>query len=105
MQIISVFLDTYPRLNAQEEQVFQAEIGKVGLLEEEQVMRIVPSWMEKGSIDMALRQLNRRSSNLDPRLEERTRGLSYEQLENLGEALLNFSSEADLVGWLNRSST
>jgi fructosamine-3-kinase len=105
MQIISGFVDTYLRLNAQEEQVFQAEIGKMGLLEEEQVMRIVTSWMEKGAADVVLRQLNRRLGNLDSRLEERIRGLSYEQLENLGEALLDFSSEADLVSWLNGSST
>ncbi|MBF2050717.1 MAG: DUF4351 domain-containing protein [Elainella sp. C42_A2020_010] len=105
MQIISGFVDTYLRLNAQEEQVFQAEIGKMGLLEEEQVMRIVTSWMEKGATDVVLRQLNRRLGNLDPRLEERIRRLSYEQLENLGEALLDFSSEADLVSWLSGSST
>jgi hypothetical protein len=29
----------------------------MGLLEEEQVMRIVTSWMEKGATDVVLRQL------------------------------------------------
>jgi hypothetical protein len=32
----------------------------------------------------------------------RIKGLSIEQLENLGEALLDFSSVADLETWLNQ---
>jgi hypothetical protein len=37
-------------------------------------------------------------------LIERITGLSIEQLENLGEALLDFSSVADLEAWLTQHS-
>ncbi|MEB3150052.1 MAG: DUF4351 domain-containing protein, partial [Sphaerospermopsis sp.] len=53
--------------------------------------------------DLILRQLNRRLSNIDELLIERIKGLSIAQLENLGEALLDFSSVADLEAWLNQN--
>ncbi len=39
---------------------------------------------------------------IPPSLTEPIRGLSIEQLENLGEALLNFDSEEDLRQWLEQ---
>ncbi|MBC6435885.1 DUF4351 domain-containing protein, partial [Nostoc sp. HG1] len=42
-----------------------------------------------------------RIGEIDASLIERIKGLSIEQLENLGEALLDFSSVADLETWLN----
>lgn len=33
---------------------------------------------------------------------ERVQGLSIDQVENLGEALLDFSNKADLEAWLNQ---
>jgi predicted transposase YdaD len=53
---------------------------------------------------LILRLLNRRFGEIDASLIERIRGLSIEQLENLGEALLDFSSVADLELWLNPQS-
>jgi hypothetical protein len=37
---------------------------------------------------------------LPPDVRQRVETLSLEQLENLGEALLDFSSMADLQSWL-----
>jgi hypothetical protein len=114
MQLISGFVDTYLRLNEEEEAIFKAEIDTIGLVEEEQVMEIVTSWMERG-IDQGLRQgierefalvlrlVNRRLGGLNPTFEAQIRDLSIEQVEDLGEALLDFQTEADLVNWLNRN--
>jgi hypothetical protein len=52
--------------------------------------------------DLILRQLNRRLGEIDASLIERIKGLSIEQLENLGEALLDFSTVADLETWFNQ---
>ncbi len=47
------------------------------------------------------RLLTRRLGAIAPPLQEQIQTLSLEQLENLGEALLDFSEETDLVNWLN----
>lgn len=41
---------------------------------------------------------------VEPELQERVRQLSLTQLENLAEALLEFSNPEDLVNWLNNSA-
>jgi Domain of unknown function (DUF4351) len=86
------------------------EIDTIGLVEEEQVMEIVTSWMDLGinqgierEIALVLRLVNRRLGGLNPTLEAQIRDLSIEQVEDLGEALLDFQTEADLVNWLNRN--
>jgi predicted transposase YdaD len=57
---------------------------------------------QQGEQDLILRLLNRRIGEIDALLIDRVRGLSIEQLENLGEALLDFSEVADLEAWLNQ---
>ncbi|MBD2449071.1 DUF4351 domain-containing protein [Nostoc sp. FACHB-152] len=59
---------------------------------------------QEGEQNLILRLLNRRFGEIDASLIEQIRGLSIEQLENLGEALLDFSSVADLEAWLNQHS-
>ncbi|MHC5730120.1 MAG: DUF4351 domain-containing protein, partial [Nostoc sp.] len=59
---------------------------------------------QEGEQDLIVRLLNRRIGEIDASLIERIKGLSIEQLENLGEALLDFSSVADLETWLNQQS-
>jgi Domain of unknown function (DUF4351) len=51
---------------------------------------------------LVLRQLNRQVGNVSPSIEVRVKALSLPQLEQLGEALLDFSQIADLVAWLDR---
>jgi hypothetical protein len=70
-------------------------------------MEIVTSWMERGmergaerETALVLRQLTRQLKTVSPALEEKVRQLPIEQVEVLGEALFDFSSEADLVNWL-----
>jgi predicted transposase/invertase (TIGR01784 family) len=51
---------------------------------------------------LVLRQLNRRLAEVSGNIEAQIRQLPVEQLEDLGEALLDFESEIDLVNWLDR---
>lgn len=41
-------IDSYLRLNAEEEEIFKAEIAKFEAIQQEFVMEIVTSWMEAG---------------------------------------------------------
>ena len=59
---------------------------------------------QEGEKNLILRLLHRRIGEIDALLIERIIGLSIEQLENLGEALLDFSSVADLEAWLTQHS-
>jgi len=108
IQLISGFIDTYLRLNAEEEEIFQTEVASFQVVEQEVVMEIVTSWMEEGiqrgrqegEFAVIMRQLTRRISTVDPQLQERIRQLSLTKLEDLAEALLDFSTVEDLINWL-----
>ncbi|TFI55323.1 DUF4351 domain-containing protein [Mastigocladus laminosus UU774] len=50
---------------------------------------------------LILRQLTRRVGQLPQPVVERIENLSLEQLENLGEALLDFQLQADLETWFS----
>lgn len=58
----------------------------------------------QGEQRLVMRLLNRRIGEIDSSLIEQVQGLSIEQLESLGEALLDFSEVADLEDWLNQQS-
>jgi Domain of unknown function (DUF4351)/Putative transposase, YhgA-like len=108
VQLISGFVDTYLRLNVREEGMFQAEIGKLEESEQAGVMQIVTSWMEQGiekgaeqeARSLILRLLTRRVGILSSETRSQVESLTLEQLESLGEALLDFSGGADLERWL-----
>jgi predicted transposase YdaD len=114
MKLISGFIDTYLRLNVEEERLFQAEVNTIEPSEQEVVMEIVTSWMERGieqgrqqgrqqgEVALIMRLLNRLFGGVTPEVEARIRNLSIEQLENLGEALLDFSDASDLSAWLEQ---
>ena len=65
---------------------------------------IVKEGVEQGQLEgelaMVLRQLPRRIGPVATELLEQIQALSQAQVEELGEALLDFSSAADLVAWL-----
>jgi predicted transposase YdaD len=56
---------------------------------------------QQGERSLILRQLTRRMGELPQQVLERIETLSLEQLENLGEALLDFQAIADLETWFN----
>jgi predicted transposase/invertase (TIGR01784 family) len=111
-QLISGFVDTYLKLNVQEEQAFQVEIGTLEGTEREDIMQIVTSWMEQGIAQgrtegrtegersLVLRQLIRKLGTLPSSVEAQVQALDLPQLEILGEALLDFAHLSDLTDWL-----
>jgi predicted transposase/invertase (TIGR01784 family) len=123
-KLISGFVDTYLRLNVQEEQVFQESVGTLEGTEREGIMQIVTSWMEQGIAEgrtegiaegeqrgrteearsLILRLLSRKVGTIAPTAETQIRSLSLVQLEALGEALLDFSQPSDLADWLRTLS-
>ncbi|MEH2115154.1 DUF4351 domain-containing protein [Nostoc sp.] len=58
--------------------------------------------VQKEAFKLISRQLRRRFGDIDESLIEQVRNLSAEQLENLGEDLLDFSKVADLVAWVEQ---
>lgn len=107
-RLISGFVDTYLRLNAQETQIFQTEIARLEPQQQEGIMQIVTSWMQEGieqgiaqgERSLILRLLNRQVGELPASLRSQIETLSITQLETLGDALLDFGSMADLEAWL-----
>ncbi|MFM7427426.1 MAG: DUF4351 domain-containing protein [Elainella sp.] len=64
--------------------------------------RGIEQGIEQGERLLILRQLSRRVGPLSPELQSRVEALPLAQLENLGEALLDFGTVADLETWLER---
>ena len=111
MQLISGFIDIYLNLDELEEQAFRDSLGTIESEERERVMQIVTSWMKTGieqgrqeglqrETDLVLRLLKRKIGQLTPEIEAQVKGLEINQLENLGEALLDFERVEDLTAWL-----
>ena len=57
---------------------------------------------EEGEKSLVLRQLARRVGELPQEVRQLVESLSLEQLENLGEALLDFSGMSDLDAWFTQ---
>ena len=99
-QLISKFVDTYLRLNVKEEKIFQTEVDTMDLEQKEKVMQVMTSWEEKAQRSLIVKQLNRKLGELPEMAIVRLEQLSGEQVESLGEALLDFASIADFTAWL-----
>ena len=59
----------------------------------------------QAEVTLILRQLNRQLGEINSELLAKIQFLSFAKLEELGEALLDFSTEADLVNWLNEQGS
>ncbi len=87
--LISGLVDTYLRLNQREEQVFQTEIAKIEpVAEQEKIMQLTTSWMERG-IEQGLEQ--ERRSAISGLLELRYESID-EQLANILPNLMTLTS-------------
>ncbi|WP_313888509.1 DUF4351 domain-containing protein [Nostoc spongiaeforme] len=88
--------------------MFQEEISRLEVNQQEDVMEIVTSWMRQGieqganreARSLVLRLLSRKLGELPQEVRSQIDVLSLTQLESLGEALLDFSSLLDLTNWL-----
>ncbi len=70
-------------------------------IQETSEARGIQKGIQQEAIKLVIRQLTRRIGEISPNLTQTIRQLSVEQLENLGEALLDFQTEEDLMNWLN----
>ena len=59
---------------------------------------------QQEALELIRRLLLRRIGAVNPQLQERIEQLSVNQLEDLAEALLDFSNEANLAAWLHENS-
>ena len=84
----------------QEGRVQGIEQGRAEGIEQGRVQGIEQGRQREANL--ILRLLQRRFREIPQNLADVIRELPIEQLENLGEALLDFESLADLVGWLER---
>ena len=57
---------------------------------------------EEGQL-LILKQLTRKLGSISPEVRSRVNGLTIEQLESLGEDLLDFTSMADLEAWFSQN--
>ncbi|MFB2922737.1 DUF4351 domain-containing protein [Aerosakkonema funiforme] len=78
-----------------QESLFYQEIIQKG------VQKGLQQGQKQEAVSLTMRQLRRRIGEISPAIEERIRALSLSQLEDLGEALLDFSAPADLTAWLD----
>ncbi|MEG5032882.1 Rpn family recombination-promoting nuclease/putative transposase [Microcoleus sp. AT3-D2] len=83
------------------------EVEKREMFFEDQRGAIIKSRKEgiiEGQIALILRLLVRRTGEIAPEIQARIQQLSLEQLEDLGEVLLDFTSQEDLIAWLESVS-
>lgn len=104
MQLISGFLDTYLRLNAEEEETLRREMNVLDAVEKETVMQITTSWERKGKRDLLVKLMRRRFGEVALELEASIDALTDERIDDFAEALLSFSSIAEARAWLEQES-
>ena len=78
-------------------QLFREEI----MLESVTYQDILEQGQRREAISMIMRLLTRRIGLITPEIQARIQSLSIAQLEDLGEALLDFSQPTDLTTWLD----
>jgi predicted transposase YdaD len=60
--------------------------------------------LQEGAFSLVMRLLRRRVGTVPPALQVKIQALPLLVLENLGEALLDFSGLADLEAWLRENT-
>ena len=83
------------------------ELEKREMFLEDQRGAIIKSRKEgiiEGETALILRLLARRTGEISPEIQTRIQQLSLEQLDDLGEILLDFTTQEDLIAWLESVS-
>ncbi|MEH1801427.1 MAG: DUF4351 domain-containing protein [Nostoc sp.] len=85
-------------------QLFREEIMQESVIYQDILQKGLRQGEERGkkqeALQLILRLLTRRFAAIEPEIEQQIRTLSITQLEELAEALLDFSSQSDLVNYL-----
>lgn len=126
MRLISGFVDSYLKLTAQEQEIFEQEVVKIEPRRRKRVMELTTSWkkegmkegvvigekrgMEKGeklgkqreAVKLVLIMLKQRFGNLSEDVRTRVAHLSLHQLENLTKAVFDLGDVEALISWLDK---
>ncbi|MEH1897022.1 MAG: DUF2887 domain-containing protein [Nostoc sp.] len=94
--ITTIIVYKFSNLSREE---IQAMLG-LNLEEPRAIREAKEEGREEEARSLILRQLKRRFGEFPDKLQRQIQVLSLEQLEALGDALLDFSTVADLSGWL-----
>jgi predicted transposase YdaD len=68
-----------------------------------QQTRVYQEAKAEEALSLVIRLLTRKVGNLSPQIQAIISGLEIERVEFLGEALLDFTSMADLEAWLSQN--
>ncbi len=113
-KLIGGFVDSYLKLTAQEMKQYERAIAEFAPPERSTAMEILTDWERKGIAQgitqgitqgkeaLIVRLLRRRVGLVPDSLSARLNSLTAPQLDDLGEALLDFQTPADLQGWLDQ---
>jgi hypothetical protein len=75
----------------------------------ERIQDATAQGIERGAtqeaVSFVMRLLRRRFGSIAPDIEERVRSLPVNRIEDLGEALFDFQSEADLISWMEKANS
>lgn len=83
------------------QQILREEIMRGSVIYQDIVEQGIQQGIQRER-SLILKLLNRQVNHLPPDITAQIQALSIDQLETLGEALLDFTSAADLVHWLER---
>ena len=81
-------------------QLFREEVMQESVIYQDILQKGEQRGLQKGEVAVILRLLTRRFGAIEPEVQQQIRSLSITQLEELAEALLDFSSPSDLVNYL-----
>ena len=81
-------------------QLFREEIMQESVIYQDILQKGEERGKKQEALQLILRLLTRRFGAIEPEREQQIRTLSITQLEELAEALLDFSSQSDLVNYL-----
>ena len=89
-------------------QLFREEVMQESVIYQDILQKGLQQGLQQGeergkkqeALELILRLLTRRFGAIEPEIQQQIRSLSITQLEELAEALLDFSSQSDLVNYL-----
>ena len=112
--LIANFMDAYLKLNAEELKQYERKYSAETTPEEKMTMELLPhtryagrmeglqEGLQTGAENVVKRILQKRFGAVETRVTKRLDQLSADQLADMGVALLDFTSFADLESWLAR---
>ena len=113
MQLIWGFVESYLKLNRDEQQVFKQEIAAIEseeIKEEAIEMLTIEEWgilkgKQSATLNMVERHLTRLLGLLDSETQARLEDMTTEQLEALDDAAFDFKTREELNSWLAQHNT